>query len=93
MMRNEEDTATQLIDGLTSLGASAECIRKAIPFLGQHLFGLCDGSGVSIWPTSSQCEEIRDISCRQQWIFVEKRIIGLPDCGIFPAELLSCPTQ
>ena len=91
VMQNEEDTATQLINGLTTLGASAECISKAIPFLCQHLFGLCDGSGVSIWPTSSQCEEIRDTSCRQQWTIVEKHNIGLPDCGIFPAEPLSCP--
>ena len=32
VMRNEEVAATQLINGLTFLGASAECISKAIPF-------------------------------------------------------------
>ena len=93
MLRNEEDTATQLINGLTSLGASAECLSKAVPFLCLHLFGLCGASGVAIQPTSNQCKEIRDTACHQQWMFVDKLDIGLPDCEIFPAESLSCPAR
>ena len=93
MLRNEEDTATKLINGLTSLGASAECLSKAVPFLCLHLFGLCGVSGVEIQSTSSQCKEIRDTICHQQWMFLDKLDIGLPDCEIFPAESLSCPAM
>ena len=93
MIQNEENTATQLINGLTSLGASAECLSKAVPFLCLHLFGLCGVSGVTIQPTSSQCEDIRDTACHQEWMFVDKLDIGLPDCEIFPTESLSCPVM
>ena len=93
MIRNEENTATQLINGLTSLGASAECLSKAVPFLCLHIFGLCGVSGATIQPTSSQCEEIRDTTCRQEWMFIDKLDISLPDCEIFPAESLSCPAM
>ena len=91
MIRNEENTAAQLINGLTSLGASDECLSNAVPFLCLHLFGLCDVSGVTIQPTSSQCEEIRDTTCHQEWMFIDKLDIGLPNCEIFPAESMSCP--
>ena len=92
VMRNDEALATQLIYGLASLGVSAECLSKTLPFLCLHLFGLCGGSGIYIQPTSSQCEEIRDTTCQQQWMFVERLNIGLPECDIFPAKIMSCPT-
>ena len=93
VLRNEEATATQLINGLTSLGASAECLSKAVPFLCLHLFGLCDVSAVAIQSTSSQGKEIRDTTCPQQWMFLDKLDIGLPDCEIFPVKSLSCPAM
>ena len=92
VLRNEEDTATKLINGLTSLCASAECLSKAVPFLSAS-FWVCDVSGVAIQSTSSQCKEIRDTTCPQQWVFLDKLDIGLPDCEILPAETLSCPTM
>ena len=92
MVRNEEATAIQLIDGLKYTGASDECIRRAVPFLCLHLFELCGGSGVSIQPTISQCEEVRDTLCHQQWMFVGTLTIDLPDCAIFPADVSSCPS-
>ena len=91
MVKNEEATAAQLIGGLKSIGASDECIRRAVPFLCLHLFGLCGGLGVSIQPTISQCEEVRDTLCQEEWMFVETLGIDLPDCGMFPANVSSCP--
>ena len=93
MLRNEEDTATQMINGLISLGASDECLIKAVTFMCLHLFGLCGVSGIAIQPTSSQCKEIRDTTCHQQWMFLDKLDIDLPDCEIFPAESFSCPAM
>ena len=92
VVRNEEATATQLINELNSIGASVECRRKAIPFVCQHLFGLCGGLGVFIQPTSSQCEEIRELICQQEWGIIEKLSMDLQDCAMFPAETSSCPT-
>ena len=91
MVKNEEVTATQLINGLKSIGASDECIRRAVPFLCLHLLGLCSGSGVSIQPTISQCEEVRDTLCQEEWMFVGTLGIDLPDCAMFPANVSSCP--
>ena len=91
VVRNEEDTATQLINELISIGASVECRRKVIPFVCQHLFGLCGGLGVFIQPNSSQCEEIREVICQQEWRIIEKFSMDLQDCTIFPAETSSCP--
>ena len=91
MVRNEEASAIQLIDGLKFIGASDECMRRAVPFLCLHLFGLCGGSGVSIQPTISQCEEVRDTLCQEEWMFVGTLGIDLPDCAMFPANVSSCP--
>ena len=91
MVKNEEATAIQLINGLMSVGASDECIRRAVPFLCLHLFGLCGGSGVAIQPTISQYEEVRDTLCQDEWTFVETLGIDLPDCAMFPANVSSCP--
>ena len=90
VVRNEEARATQLINELISIGASVECRRKAIPFVCQHLFGLCGGLGVFIQPTSSQCEEIREVICQQEWGSIEK-LSMVQDCAMFPAETSSCP--
>ena len=91
VLKNEETTATQLMFGLNTFGASEECVRKAVPFVCQYLFGLCDGSGVSIQPSSGQCEEIRDKICQAEWMLVEGFGIDLPDCVMFPPAASSCP--
>ena len=91
VVRNEEDTATQLINELISIGASVECRRKVIPFVCQHLFGLCGELGVFIQPTSSQCEEIRDVMCQLEWRNIKKFSMDFQDCTIFPATTSSCP--
>ena len=91
IVKNEEATASLLINELKSAGASAECISKAVPFFCLYLFGLCGLSGVSIQPTSSQCEEIRDGQCQQQWMLLQRLGSDLPDCASFPAEASFCP--
>ena len=91
VLRNEEVTVARLINGLAIVGASDECRSKAVPFFCQHLFGLCGVSGVSILPTSSQCEEIRDTICQQEWVKIKVFNIDVPDCAMFPPETLSCP--
>ena len=48
---NEEAMTKLLIDQFKHVGASIECETKAVPFLCQHLFGLCDELGISIQPT------------------------------------------
>ena len=90
-MRNEEVTVARLINGLAIVGASDECRSKAVPFFCQHLFGLCGVSGVSILPTSSQCEEIRDTIYQQEWVKIKVFNIDVPDCAMFLPEALSCP--
>ena len=87
---NEEAVAMQLINGLETIGASVECRRKAVPFLCLQLFGLCGELEISIQPTSSQCEEIRDVTCQQEWMIIESFGIPLPDCGSLPPEASSC---
>ena len=88
---NEEATTKQLIDGLTTVGASIECKTKAIPFLCLHLFGLCGELGFSIQPTIDQCEEIRDTVCPREWKLIEQLGFPLPDCAMLPRETLFCP--
>ena len=91
VLKNEETTASQLMFGLKTLGASEECIGKVVPFVCQYLFGLCDGSGVSIQPRSGQCEDIRDTICQAVWKVVEGFGFDLPDCAILPPTASSCP--
>ena len=91
VLRIEEITVARLINGLAIVGASDECRSKAVPFFCQHLFGLCVVSGVSILPTSSQCEEIRDTICQQEWVKIKGLNIDVPDCAMFPPETLFCP--
>ena len=90
VIRNDEFKATQIVNQLNSIGANAECRGKAVPFLCLHLFGLCVESGVSIQPTAGQCEEIRDITCQEEWGIIAS---DLPDCVTFPsASTSSCTT-
>ena len=93
VIRNEEARAILLINALTTIGASDMCRRKAIPFICLYLFELCGESGVAISPTSSQCEEIRDMTCQQEWMHIERLGIKPPDCTIFPPMASFCPAR
>ena len=90
MLRDEEDTASQLLPLLNLLRPSAACTEAVVPFLCVFLFGLCDSSGVSIQPTSVQCEQIRDVLCPDQWRQAAL-VVDLPDCSSFPTEQAECP--
>ena len=89
VLRDEEDTASQLLPLLNFLRPSAACTEAVVPFLCVFLFGLCDSSGVSIQPTSVQCEQIRDLLCPDQWRKAAL-VVDLPDCSSFPVEIDSC---
>ena len=91
VMRNEEAIVMKLINGLTFIGASEECKSKAIPLLCLYLFGLCGESGVPIRPTRSECEEVRDETCQQEWNMVKAFDIDLLDCDDLPHEASFCP--
>ena len=89
VLRDEENTASQLLPLLNLLRPSAACTEAVVPFLCVFLFGLCDSSGVSIQPTSVQCEQIRDVLCPDQWRQAAL-VVDLPDCSSFPAEEHFC---
>ena len=91
VVRNKEMMATQLIDNLTSIGASFECRRKFIPFLCLQLFGLCGGSGVFIQPSSNQCEDIRTELSQLGCNISDILAMDLLDCAVLPPETPSCP--
>ena len=92
VQQNQESTANLLVTGLELIKPSPECQRVALPFFCLYLFGLCDNSsGVSIYPTTEQCEEIRDVICPTEWATALSFDFNLPDCKIFPMESPSCP--
>ena len=92
VLRDAEASATppsQLLPLLQFLNPSPACSEAVVPFLCVFLFGLCDSSGVSIQPTSTQCEHIRDVLCPDEWTQAAG-LTELPDCSIFPAEQDFC---
>ncbi len=93
VLRDEESTARQLTAGFSFLNPSPECEEEVVPFLCLFLFGLCDSSGVSLQPTSGQCEHLRDGVCSTEWSTALSIGVDLPDCNSFPAEQASCPDQ
>ena len=93
MLRDEESTARDLIFRLEFLRPSDECKEAVTPFLCLDLFGLCDSSGVSLQPTSGQCEDVRDRACRTEWATALSLGVDLPDCESFPSEQASCPDR
>ena len=90
VLNNAINTAGQLFSGLDLLGASDICKTEVIPFLCIHLFGLCSSSSVNIQPTKSQCEQIRESTCQNEWERALQIGIDLPDCGLFPLETTQC---
>ena len=91
VLRDQETSARLLISALNQLSPSPECITEVIPLLCVHLFGLCDSSGVSIQPTSGQCQNVRDNLCSLEWQTAVSLMLDLPDCDSFPEEQVSCP--
>ena len=89
VLRDAETNARLLIPAVGQ-SPSPECRAAAIPFLCLHLFGLCDGSGVSIQPTSGQCRNIRDDLCRVEWQAAMSFGFDLPDCDSLPNQQASC---
>ena len=87
---DQESTARQLIANLRFLNPSPQCEEAVTPFLCLFLLGLCDSSGVSIEPTSGQCEELRDGVCSTEWSTAQAIGMDLPDCGILPTEQSTC---
>ena len=72
--------------------ATSECKAEVKPFLCLYFFGLCDlTTKTSYQPSASQCKNLRDRVCRQEWITAVKFGLELPDCDVdFPAESVSC---
>ena len=89
MLRDAETMAAQFLPLLNLLNPSPACSEAVVPFLCVFLFGLCDSSGVSIQPTSTQCELIRDTLCPDDWRLAAE-FEQLPDCASFPAQQVSC---
>ena len=93
VLRNEESAARGLISSLEFLRPSDECREAVTSFLCLDLFGLCDSSGVSLQPTSGQCEDVRDRACRTEWATALSLGVDLPDCESFPSEQAPCQDQ
>ena len=89
VLRDEEVNARLLITALNQ-SPNPECTKEALPLLCMDLFGLCDSSGVSIQPTSSQCKNVRDNVCRLEWEAALALGFELPDCESFPEEQEPC---
>ena len=90
VLNDEEVNARVLIPALKR-SPNSECTEAALPLLCMDLFGLCDSSGVSIQPTSSQCKNVRDNVCRLEWEAALALGFDLPDCENFPGEQEACP--
>ena len=90
VLRDEEVNARVLI-ALLNQNPETECREVALPLLCMDLFGLCDSSGVSIQPTSSQCKNVRDNVCRLEWEAALALGFDLPDCESFNEEQEPCP--
>ena len=93
VLSDQEMTINDYLSNLELILPSVECREAVTPFLCLHLFGLCDSTGVSLQPTSGQCEEIRDRVCRTEWATALSFGVDLPDCESFPSEQASCQDQ
>jgi len=85
--------ASQVLQGLQTLGASDTCIMEAAPFLCLYAYGLCSSTGVYLQPSSSQCEEVRDNLCSFEWATALQFGIALPSCEQFSSEAPTCLTS
>ncbi len=72
--------------------ATSECEVEVVPFLCLYFFGLCDVTTENSYqPSASQCRNLRDRVCKQEWTTAVNFGLELPDCDVdFPAEGVSC---
>ncbi len=78
---------------LSFLGlATPECAAEVKPFFCHYFFGLCDLTNKNSYqPCASQCRNLRDTVCKQEWITALNFGLELPDCNAdFPAESVPC---
>ena len=75
-----ERQSVQILDGLTTLGATPECRAVAEPFLCLYLFGLCDSSGMVYAPSYEDCVLISTDLCASEWAMANRLLplLGLP---------------
>jgi len=90
VVRNGEQLASQVFQGLEFLRASESCTREAVPFICLYAYGVCSSSGEYLQPTFTQCEELSDSLCQREWEAAVSFGIALPDCGIFPEVSAAC---
>ena len=90
VIRNGDQLAGQIFQGLEFLRAPDSCIQEAVPLICLYAYGVCSSSGVYLQPTSSQCEELRDSLCHAEWETAVNIGITLPYCGDLPDISVSC---
>ena len=85
------DDAEQLLP-YVDLIATPECSAEVKPFLCLYFFGLCDvATSTTYKPSASQCRNIRDDICMQEWKTATAFGLVLPDCDVeFTAEETPC---
>ena len=87
-----EDSASLLLSGLLFLSPSQECVAAIKPFMCLYLFGSCDYQNQLRQVSRSDCVELRDELCPDQWK-AAIRILGegtLPDCSIIEEHEIEC---
>ena len=66
-----------------NLIAAPQCSSEVKSFLCLYLFGLCDKTtGVSYQPSVSQCRNLRDDVCMEEWRTATDFGLSLPDCDV-----------
>ena len=85
------DDAEQLLPYVDTI-ATTECSAEVKLFLCLYLFGLCDvATSTTYKPSASQCRNIRDDICMQEWNMATAFGLVLPDCDVeFTAEETPC---
>ena len=63
----ETDAELLIESGLSFLNPSAECVAAIRPFLCLYLFGVCDSSSQLRQVSSSECVDLRDDICANEW--------------------------
>ena len=93
MVRNGQQLAKQILEGLELIGARKSCLEEAASFICLFAYRLCSSSGVYIQPTSTQCVELRDLLCQAEWETADMFGIALPNCNVLPSTPASCVTN
>ena len=62
-----ESDAVVLMNGLTFLSPSQQCVEAITPFLCLYIFNLCDSNGTLHIITRGDCINVRDDVCTSEW--------------------------